>query len=502
MESSIIIGILTFYFLVLSISIYLKKKYRVHYDRKALLSGLMLILAVVAVYMFGDISELPGENIGRVGKISWLILITAIAIAITQFLFWLVYTVIRRLELGKMPRFLFNLMSFIVVLIITLYTAKHFFNLDLSGLLFTSTIISAIIGLSMQETLSNVFAGLSLQLEATFSIDDWVNLGGHEGKVANHSWRSLTLITRENHRIVLPNRVVAEEKIINYSRPSSRQIHTFNIDLDYSHPPNQVLEILRDQLNDIPEVEVDDIAYPFVVNYAESGITYCLKFWIDNYADVPHIQNVVLARLWYALDRNKIKIPYPIREILINTGTDESKIKAESEAKQDMLEKLRSQAWLSEMTDDQLQALAERAKISRYSMHDNLVTQDTKGDSMYMVVSGSTKVLIKGEADTEIHVADKNPGDFFGEMSLLTGDNTSATVRAKEDMEVIVVDKEGFTKLILDKAKILDKLFNALESNKSKLKDLLEEERLNSNTTTTSARQLLMARIKRYLDIE
>ncbi len=86
-------------------------------------------------------------------------------------------------------------------------------------------------------------------------------------------------------------------------------------------------------------------------------------------------------------------------------------------------------------------------------------------------------------------------------MSLLTGDPRTATVRANEDMEVIVIDKKAFTEILLKDSRILETFVNALEANKSSLINIIEEERKKSNITKFSARIVIMNKIKSYLNI-
>lgn len=116
-------------------------------------------------------------------KVSWFVLIITSIYALGQFVSWLIYSLAYKYNLIRIHRFIFNLITSLIVLSIFHYSASYLFKVDLSGLLVTSTVVSAIIGFSLQDTLGNFFAGLSPQLEAPFKLEDWVNLGQHEGKV-------------------------------------------------------------------------------------------------------------------------------------------------------------------------------------------------------------------------------------------------------------------------------------------------------------------------------
>ncbi len=501
MLTKLLFGVIVYFLIVLTLSVFLKRNFQVKYDRGVLLSSLFLLIAVFVIWLIPGIATEYNQIEDNQDRIAWMILIIVGSNALLKLLSWLVYTFIRKNDLVRMPRFMFNIVSGLFLIGIALYALGALFHTDLSGILVTSTVLSAIIGLSLQDTLTNLFAGVSLQVESPFSNEEWVSLGGQEGKVVSQNWRSLTLLTRENHRITLPNNIVAKEMIINYSRPTVRQIHSFNVELDYEHPPNQVKKILKKLLIEIKETEIDKDVGPYIVSYGASGITYCLKFWINDYSDVHHIQDVVLTRMWYALNRHDIKIPYTISEVRMDLKTEETEKARMLETKNFIQLKLSQQPWLSEMKEEQIQVLVEKARLEKYCENEDLVIQGADGDSMFIILKGTVKILVRGSRGREVHVADKYVGDFFGEMSLLSGDPRTATVRANEDMEVIVIDKEAFTEVLLKDSRILDTFVNALEANKSSLTTIIEEERKKSKITKYSARKVIMNKIKSYLNI-
>ena len=209
-------------------------------DRRVISSALILAVSVYALYFWGELDNPPGEASTFTQNVFWITVIGFTIHAINQLILWLIYEFIIKPRRVRLPRFIFDLMGWLIMIAILLVAVRDFFGVELSGLLVTSTVASAIIGLSLQETLGNLFAGIALQVESPFSIDDWVEIGGHEGQILSQNWRAVMLLTRENHRVSLTNRYVASDKIINYSRPTQRQLHTLYIDIDYSHPPNHV----------------------------------------------------------------------------------------------------------------------------------------------------------------------------------------------------------------------------------------------------------------------
>ncbi|HPF33520.1 MAG TPA: cyclic nucleotide-binding domain-containing protein, partial [Candidatus Sabulitectum sp.] len=125
--------------------------------------------------------------------------------------------------------------------------------------------------------------------------------------------------------------------------------------------------------------------------------------------------------------------------------------------------------------DNEINLLAERSSIFRYTRGEPIVRQGDTGDSLYIVRNGSVEVTVSTGKTEPVPVATMGPGGFFGEMSLLTGEPRSATVSALEETQVVVVRKEGL-KIVLDSnpslveplTAMLDKRREELETTKQK----------------------------------
>ena len=148
--------------------------------------------------------------------------------------------VIERRRQVAVPRLLVDLFNFAVLAVVALAVLNRVFGVDLSTLVVTSTVVSAVVGLALQDMLGNVVAGLALQLERPFSVGDWVQVSGEEGQVMQMNWRTLTIRTRDNHHVLLPNGTIAKQPIINYSRPTPLQKIHASVSVAYSHPPGEV----------------------------------------------------------------------------------------------------------------------------------------------------------------------------------------------------------------------------------------------------------------------
>jgi CRP-like cAMP-binding protein len=248
------------------------------------------------------------------------------------------------------------------------------------------------------------------------------------------------------------------------------------------------------------EVVRDEKLGTFVVGYEDYGIKYCMRYWLYDYADILYIQDKVLTRLWYILRRHHIKIPYPIHELHLENDFSD---KAEEELikmRAKWHQQLKNIDLLKDLEEEQLQFLAENIEMQIFAKNDPLVKQGDEGDSMYLIISGNADVFLENKKE-RIYVATKGKGEFFGEMSLLTGEPRSATLIAKNDMLTAIINKVKFSEILMKDERILDKLLSALEENKSDLNELMTKAKIDKDNEEGSARKQLVKYIRNYLGL-
>ncbi len=401
----------------------------------------------------------------------------------------------------KIPPFLLDIFEWFIMLIVILLTIRLVFGLELTGLLVTSTVASAIIGLALQDTLGNLISGISLQIEAPFSVDDWVEIDGVEGIIVRQNWRTLTLLTREDHRVMLTNSTVAESKIINYSRPTNRQIQTVYLTLSETYSPNFVKNTLIEAVNGLEDVKLHPRLRSHVVSMQDGCVTYGLSYWLDDYSDKIIARDKVLSRVWFVLHRAGIHIPDPTGNFKLNMIAEDAQERSKQQQQERLFAAMRSLDWLNALNELQLQQLANRAAVSTYTSGEHLVRQGDPGDSLFLIKSGSVSVYVRSEDGRSVYANKLNAGDFFGEMSLLTGEARSASIRADEETEVITIDKEAFSNVLTQDPTILDRFLAALERRQKGISQSLQQDSAMRRREMENGRDAFIQRIRRYLRV-
>jgi small-conductance mechanosensitive channel/CRP-like cAMP-binding protein len=442
--------------------------------RALLVVGLLLIFVILRVALAeippditGSILTPTGERVdGLVPNPAFqivsitLLVVGLLALLLILSMFFVDFLVVRQLEF-EIPAILRDVslmvLFFLGVMIILIYRT----DLDIAGLFTTSAVISVIIGLALQDTLGNVFSGLALQTERSFNVGDWVRFGEMEGVVTDISWRATILRTRANDLVIIPNSLISKDVVVNFSAPTRVHAILAEVGVHYRHPPAAVRRAIEEASDQTAGV----LKYPRVhvrtLRFDDSAVTYQVKYWIKDYADLEDIKNAFMTRVWYAFGRHGIEIPFPIRNVYLRTITEETEKADELEAENRIFDQLREVSLFDPLTDQETRSLASRARVERYFTGEVVMRQGEAGDSLYIIDEGSVAVMVSHDGRSE-KLADLGPSSIIGEMALMTGAERTATVTASMPTQFVVIDKEAFRKTLLQNPRIAEQISETL----------------------------------------
>jgi len=345
----------------------------------------------------------------------------------------------RKLEVSAILRDVTKGIAYVIILFILMWAV---FKVDITPFLTTSAIFSIIIGLALQETLGNLFSGLTLHMSRPFSAGDWITAGQYEGRVEKIDWRAITLLNLVGDHIVIPNGVLAKTEITNYSSPTVLHARRLRVGVHYQHPPNRVLAVLRECILKTSGVCLEPPPQIWMENYGDYAIVYVIKFWIDDYPRHPEIESNILKQIWYHFKREEIKIPFPTRELYHYQGSTLADQAA------DKLLMLRRVDFLDSLSEEEMRLVAEMLRVKIYAADEVIFHQGDAGHTFYIIVHGRVSVRVTNEWDQEITISELGSGDFFGEISVLTGELRTATILALEDVELLALEREDLAYLM------------------------------------------------------
>jgi small-conductance mechanosensitive channel/CRP-like cAMP-binding protein len=342
-------------------------------------------------------------------------------------------------------------------------------KVDLTSLLATSAVLSVIVGLGLQETLGNIFSGLSMQLQKPFEPGDWVRYGGHLGQVVGIGWRATRLLTHTKERLEIPNLLLSKEVLINYAAGAVAE--DLLIGLPTNQPPHQVKEVLMAVLSGTPGVLDKPQPQVQVVDYGESAISYRLRFWMADYGIHEEARDSILSNVWYALKRNKIEIPFPTRTLLRATSQPDGQ-RPQAEA-QRLIEELRQVDFLRGLSDEDLAALLPNCRIHQFGPDEVLMHEGGPGDCLHILRRGQVEISARAPGGGRLHLGNLTPPAFFGEIALMTGEPRTASVIARSEVEVVELNRQAFTDLFRSRPAALEQISAVMDQRLSETRERL-----------------------------
>ena len=357
-------------------------------------------------------------------------------------------------------------------------------------LLTTSAVGAVVVGFALQDTLGNLFSGLAIQIEKPFRVGHWIAIGDREGQVQEVTWRATKLRTKAGQFLVVPNGIISKEAILNYSEPTAPTRLNIEVGTSYLTPPNDVKAAVMEALANCPLVLTTPPPDVLLHDFGGSALVFKVWFWIGDYALELEARDQVRSSIWYTFRRRNIEIPWPIQ---IEYSREELPLRSEGDVLA-AAAKLAAIDLFSTLPTDSRLALARTASEHIFGAGEAIVRQNESGSSMYVMLNGRARVVLEPSGQ---QVAIIEPGGFFGEMSLLTGELRTATVKAVDDVRVLEIAAERFREVALEQPGLIDHISSVVSVRRMELDQARAA--AASAPTTVVARSSLFARIQKFL---
>jgi small-conductance mechanosensitive channel/CRP-like cAMP-binding protein len=358
------------------------------------------------------------------------------------------------------PRIFRDLSSAVVYLAVALLALRAI-DVEPGSILTTSALLTAVVGLAMQDTLGNLVSGLALQLQRPFDVGDWVEIDGGQqaGRIAEVTWRATTIMTLDHVEVILPNAGLAKASIRNYSRPSPVARRRVIVTASPASAPAAVHEVLIGSVAEIPGVLASPLPSARTRSFGESAIEYEVLFYIDDFERALVIEGAVRDRIYYAFARNGIEMPFPTRTLVMSP--QDAGAQRETKRRRCAI----AIGWvplLQPLPLDARELLAARASLKTYGPGEAVVRKGEASLELFLIERGTVAVELPRNGGGPAELARLGPGQCFGEMGLLTGEPRSATVRAVTLCDIVVIDRESFHQVLGAHPEVVDRLGNLL----------------------------------------
>lgn len=186
------------------------------------------------------------------------------------------------------------------------------------------------VGLALQDTLGNLFAGVHILLEKPVRVGDYVKLEtGQEGYVTDIGWRTTRIRMLPNNMVIVPNAKLAQSILTNYYLPEQRMSLLVPISVSYSADPERVERILVEEATraagEVPGLLAEPPPFVrFIPGFGESSLDFTLICQVREFVDQYLAQHELRKRIFRRFHQEDIEIPFPQRVVHVRDGNGKS----------------------------------------------------------------------------------------------------------------------------------------------------------------------------------
>jgi len=434
-----------------------------------------------------------GLNLFRILRI---ILWMALVISAVRLLTYLIFGTAFRNAAQAEALSLLNTVLSVVLYIVAFFVIfqSQYPKIELGSLFTGSAILGIVVGLALQDTLGNLFAGIALQADQPFQVGDVVAITNRgSGVVESVSWRGVRIRTFQNKILVISNAVLGKEMIEVAPRGNlNARIVFFNTVEGIS--PVRTAQVVRDAMRQAENVSQKIRPVVRLRDFGANGLDWEVKYWLEDYTKHNDTDALVRQNIWYAFKREKIEFAYPVRIVHMEEKAEEPDFVEVVNTTADRLSRVPIFVPLS---DDETERLARASAARIYAPGEAIVRKGQEGDSMFVIIRGAVKVQIT-EAGAVRTVNSLGENDFFGEMSLLTGQPRSATVVAEKETEVLQIRKSAFKAILQTNPDLVKSIVEIIEERK----ELLKAEETGAEEFEDEKRKGVVGSIKNFFGLK
>jgi small-conductance mechanosensitive channel/CRP-like cAMP-binding protein len=363
-------------------------------------------------------------------------------------------------------------------------------GVSFTGLITASGATAVILGIALQAAINDVFSGVSVNLDGSFGIGDWLTIYSEQfpepiyGRVRGVTWRTTFLRLNDGRRLTIPNHLLTANAVMNHSRPAGAKRLFVEVPVAGYFPAERAMGVLLGEAyRAVREKPLTGRREPDVIidRLSSDSIFFHVRFYADlDEADPQVARSIMALALHRAMLRHKV--PSPATQVELVPAHDISR-----EAVAEVRDALSRASIFDNILDAaQLDALVSACQVRTLPANAILIRQSDTGTSMFVILEGAARVSIS-MADGEVRdVTVLAGGDIVGEMSLMTGAPRAASVTSLTSMRVLEVTKESIETLLAEEPGLFERFSHVLATRQSGLSEI---------ASTTNQKQALQSDI-------
>ena len=337
--------------------------------------------------------------------------------------------------------------------------------------------VAIFLGPSLAPVVQDLISGVTINFDGSYALGDCLTiysqdpLGTLYGGVVAITWRTTSLMLEDGSKIVIPNRMVTSNPMVNHRRSPHTVPLSVSVAVDIRIPPDRIMDMLLGEA--FKAVRLPGLARhpdPTIILDRLSGDAAIYEVRFHAYPDriqTGPARSLVLLTLQDVMQKSGL--PTPATQVEVNQPPNLAFDLGEREIVDALA---RVHLFRDALTEEQAAVLARRCKPTEVSRGKVWIEQGTEASSMFVILEGAASVWIAGQSGDHREVAVLATGDIVGEASLLTGARRNANVTALTRLRVLEVTKDAMEKLVEKSPEILERFSRVLASRKQELDEL------------------------------
>ena len=238
--------------------------------------------------------------------------------------FWGITIFIRKflssiLKKSKVPKEVQNLLirvAHYTIVIIGALTIADQLGINITSLIAGVGVAGLALSFAAKDTIENIISGITLIIDKPFRQDDWVAIGDQHATVTEIRLRTTVLTTFDNEAIVVPNKSITQDRIINYTLTRRSRVRVF-LGIAYKEDIDEARRIILSTLNGDRRILDDPAPRVIVTDLADSSVNLQLRFWTEDPLDNFTLKWEYTEKCKKTLDAAGIQIPFPHRQLFL-----------------------------------------------------------------------------------------------------------------------------------------------------------------------------------------
>jgi hypothetical protein len=310
--------------------------------------------------------------------------------------------------------------------------ASNIWGVNLGGLLTALGVGSVVLGLAMQDTVSGLFAGMSLLSGKHFKEGDWIESGGIEGKIVHMNWRTVTIETLDDEKlVVIPNSTLATEPFTVLTTSTRTFGSNLQVRFAYGTPPARAMSAVERAIESVdavlpePPYDVDILAAD------EQGILFDICVHAPSRSDGEEAVTEVIRKLWYVCQREGLVLAGAANRLSTHTQPPRP-------SQADLQRTLSDNDLFPESAPGFSDVLAE-ARHEVYDEGEVLLAAGDPFDKLFLVTEGTLAVRMGRDNELPV-VQEVGAGELFVTRALLSSGPSPVSLTADEETTVVRLD--------------------------------------------------------------